>query len=569
MAINTYQAILHSIIKKKSDWNVIHTIIPDKQIVYAIDDSNPSSDPNKVNYIIKVGDGRKEFSQLPAISITSNLDQTIQNILNTLNNKVDKTTNLYKIYGTDGSGNQTLYDYYSMRNSQVLDMPEITEENDGRIVQYTGESTEDYINSYFYQAHYNEDTPEESYWERIDVQPVGKFLAMWDAETGLPETNLEKSPYTYNKGDFYLVGNAVEPIDSSATVSQTVGSNLSDITVNKETLESKLEELVNTTLTFVYSDSAWTLDSETVNITEYGISFEGTVEEGNTLEVVYTAGVYNYKPSGNQYVEGVASTIVETESISEFNTYMYTGSEWILQSSGKVDDVQLNGVSIVENKIANIEPTASDVAYTNEQYPAMHTLQDAMDRLLYVTPSVSISGGGSYEIGSTRATTTLTWSWNKTIVSQSLNQGIGSLEPTIRTYVYNTPINSNTTFTITGTDGTTSKSASTSVSFLPKRYWGVSANTSLTDADILALSSELSTSRTQTRTFDCSGGKYFYFVIRTSYCNGISFKVNGLAFSDMDLETRNIVNAQGYTASYNIYRVHNIQTGSAIEVQVL
>ena len=569
MAINTYQAILHSIIKTKSDWNVIHTIIPDKQIVYAIDDSNPSSDPNKVNYIIKVGDGRKEFSQLPAISITSNLDQTIQNILNTLNNKVDKTTNLYKIYGTDGSGNQTLYDYYSMRNSQVLDMPEITEENDGRIVQYTGESTEDYINSYFYQAHYNEDTPEESYWERIDVQPVGKFLAMWDAETGLPETNLEKSPYTYNKGDFYLVGNAVEPIDSSATVSQTVGSNLSDITVNKETLESKLEELVNTTLTFVYSDSAWTLDSETVNITEYGISFEGTVEEGNTLEVVYTAGVYNYKPSGNQYVEGVASTIVETESISEFNTYMYTGSEWILQSSGKVDDVQLNGVSIVENKIANIEPTASDVAYTNEQYPAMHTLQDAMDRLLYVTPSVSISGGGSYEIGSTRATTTLTWSWNKTIVSQSLNQGIGSLEPTIRTYVYNTPINSNTTFTITGTDGTTSKSASTSVSFLPKRYWGVSANTSLTDADILALSSELSTSRTQTRTFDCSGGKYFYFVIRTSYCNGISFKVNGLAFSDMDLETRNIVNAQGYTASYNIYRVHNIQTGSAIEVQVL
>lgn len=569
MAINTYQAILHSIIKTKSDWNVIHTIIPDKQIVYAIDDSNPSSDPNKVNYIIKVGDGRKEFSQLPAISITSNLDQTIQNILNTLNNKVDKTTNIYKIYGTDGSGNQTLYDYYSMRNSQVLDMPEITEENDGRIVQYTGESTEDYINSYFYQAHYNEDTPEESYWERIDVQPVGKFLAMWDAETGLPETNLEKSPYTYNKGDFYLVGNVVEPIDSSATVSQTVGSNLSDITVNKETLESKLEELVNTTLTFVYSDSAWTLDSETVNITEYGISFEGTVEEGNTLEVVYTAGVYNYKPSGNQYVEGVASTTVETESISEFNTYMYTGSEWILQSSGKVDDVQLNGVSIVENKIANIEPTASDVAYTNDQYPSMHTLQDAMDRLLYITPSVSISGGGTYEIGATRATTTLTWSWNKTIVSQSLNQGIGDLDPTLRTYTYNTPITSNTTFTISGTDGTTPKSASTSITFSPKRYWGVSANTSLTDEQILSLSSELSTSRTQTRTFDCSGGKYFYFVIRTSYCNGISFKVNGLAFSDMDLETRNVVNAQGYTASYNIYRVHNIQTGSAIEVQVL
>ena len=236
---------------------------------------------------------------------------------------------------------------------------------------------------------------------------------------------------------------------------------------------------------------------------------------------------------------------------------------------GKVDDVQLNGTSIVENKIANIEPEASDIAYTNDQYPSMHTLQDAMDKLLYITPSVSISGGGQYEIGSTRATTTLNWTWNKTIQSQSLNHGIGSLDPALRTYTYSTAITSDTTFTITGTDGTTSKSANTSVTFLPKRYWGVSAKTSLTDAEIIALSSELSTSRKQTRTFNCSGGKYFYFAIKTSYCSGIEFKVGGLSFSDMLVETRQFTNASGYTDSYNIYRVNNIQTGSAIQVEVL
>ena len=236
---------------------------------------------------------------------------------------------------------------------------------------------------------------------------------------------------------------------------------------------------------------------------------------------------------------------------------------------GKVDDVRLNGTSVVVNKIADIRPDAEDIAYTNEQYPAMQNLQDAMDKLLYITPTVSISGGGNYEIGSTRATTTLTWVWNKNIQSQSLNQGIGSLAPALRTYTYETAITSDTTFTITGTDGTTSKSASTDVKFMPKRYWGVSTKTSLTDEEIIALSSELSTRRQQTRTFDCSGGKYFYFAIKTSYCNGIEFKVGGLSFSDMSVETRQFTNASGYTDSYNIYRVNNIQTGSAIQVEVL
>lgn len=240
-----------------------------------------------------------------------------------------------------------------------------------------------------------------------------------------------------------------------------------------------------------------------------------------------------------------------------------------IENAGKVDDVQLNGVSVVVDKIANIEPDAQDIAYTNEQYPEMQNLQDAMDKLLYITPTVSISGGGNYEIGSTRATTVLNWVWNKNIQSQTLNQGVGSLDPMLRTYTYNNPISTDTTFVISGSDGTTETSASTSVRFLPKRYWGVSAKTSLTDEEIIALSSELSTNRQQTRTFDCSGGKYFYFAIKTSYCNGIAFKVGGLSFSDMLVETREFTNASGYTDSYNIYRVNNIQTGSAIQVEVL
>lgn len=240
-----------------------------------------------------------------------------------------------------------------------------------------------------------------------------------------------------------------------------------------------------------------------------------------------------------------------------------------IENAGKIDDVQLNGVSVVVDKIANIEPNAQDIAYTNEQYPSMQNLQDAMDKLLYIDPKVSISGGDDYEIGSTRASTTLTWRWNKNPVSQSLNQGIGSLDPSIRTYTYNTPISTNTTFTISGTDGTNPASDSTSVRFLPSRYWGVSTKTSLTDAEILTLSSQLSTSRQQTRTFDCSGGRYIYFAIKTSYCNGIKFKVGGLDYSDMIVETRQFTNASGHTDTYNIYRTGNSTSGSSVQVEVL
>ena len=244
---------------------------------------------------------------------------------------------------------------------------------------------------------------------------------------------------------------------------------------------------------------------------------------------------------------------------------------------GKVDDVRLLNIttgeyeSVVEEKIAKLAPGAIDIAYTNDQYPAMQTLQDAMDKLLYIEPSVSISGGGTYEKGSSVSSVNLRWTWNKKVVSQSLNQGIGALDPTLRAYAYTpeTPITVNTTFTITGNDGTKDKSASTTVSFSQKRYWGVSANTSLTDAEIRALSQEFSSSRAQTRTFNCSGGKYFYFAIKTSYCNGIGFKVGGLSFSDMLVETRQFENASGFTDSYNIYRVNNIQTGAAIVVEVL
>lgn len=216
----------------------------------------------------------------------------------------------------------------------------------------------------------------------------------------------------------------------------------------------------------------------------------------------------------------------------------------------------------VNNKTGIITLNSDDILYQNQ------TITEIFDELLYVHPTVTLTGGGNFENGNILKNKVIKWTVNKNIISQSLNQNIGSLDPSIREYNIDT-INSNKTYTITVNDGKNTASSNTTFNFLNKRYWGVSENEHLDNSQILLLNNELSNSRTQTRTFDCSGGKYFYFAIPTSLCNGIQFKVGGLSFSAFEIETIDLTNSYNYTIKYNVYRSSNIQTGSSIQVQVL
>ena len=89
-----------------------------------------------------------------------------------------------------------------------------------------------------------------------NVESRGRFLSVWDCVTGLPETDpvgLETGDtYTYQRGDYYIVGNV---------------------------------------------------------------------------------GTINYRPTGTSYVVGTASTVVETETVKENDTYIFDGSVWILQQN--------------------------------------------------------------------------------------------------------------------------------------------------------------------------------------------------------------------------------------------
>lgn len=79
--------------------------------------------------------------------------------------------------------------------------------------------------------------------------------------------------------------------ESSATISQTVGSSLSNLTVDVSMIEAQIGTAQDATLAFTYNGVNWTLDGNVVNIATYGISFTGTPITDDVITVVYTAPV--------------------------------------------------------------------------------------------------------------------------------------------------------------------------------------------------------------------------------------------------------------------------------------
>lgn len=206
---------------------------------------------------------------------------------------------------------------------------------------------------------------------------------------------------------------------------------------------------------------------------------------------------------------------------------------------------------------------------TSEKPVQNKTVTAAIERLnAAVFPfTINLSGGGTYEKGSTQ-TVNLGWSYSDAITSQSINGS--ALAADARSASFN-GVTSTTTYTLSAVSGGTTYTKSVTATFRLRKYFGANANSELSDADILALSNAWATAYTMGETsLDCSGGKYIYYIIPTSLAPaGLpDFRVGGFANSDWEVTTQDVTNASGYTESYTIYRLRNIQTGSAITLQV-
>ena len=188
-------------------------------------------------------------------------------------------------------------------------------------------------------------------------------------------------------------------------------------------------------------------------------------------------------------------------------------------------------------------------------------VEDIIDDHVIVTPIAfditNFSGGGTYEKGSSQ-TMVLNWAYNKDVDSQTIN-GV-AISKELRTTTY-TNVVTNTTYTLNAIAGEETKTRSVSATFNVKKYYGVFSESTITSEDILGLTSAWASKTLSITQFDCTCGKYVYYIIPTSIATNLTFWVGGLQNSDWITTTMDLTNLFGHTESYTIYRLNNKQTG--------
>lgn len=184
--------------------------------------------------------------------------------------------------------------------------------------------------------------------------------------------------------------------------------------------------------------------------------------------------------------------------------------------------------------------------------------------------TLTLGGAGTFEVGSsTSVPVNITAvkggqdvTPNATIKVIAGGNHPGNLSPNKKSWTPSSPITAETRISVAAQYEGRSKTAEIYYRFKYKKYWGTSSKSTLTNSDILALrGSTWADSRTMgATTFDCTGGKYVYYVIPSSLGTP-EFWVGGLKNTDVVTTSATVTNASGGTTTYQIMRLTNIQTG--------
>lgn len=232
------------------------------------------------------------------------------------------------------------------------------------------------------------------------------------------------------------------------------------------------------------------------------------------------------------------------EAPDDGGRYVRKEQEWVPESPGGVSD-------------------ASEVSYHNPSFP---TVEDALDELLYVAPSITSftnNAGSPVRMGKVITSVKFDWVINKGILTQSINQGVGTIEPnSLRTKtITGQNITDNITYRLTVNDGSRTATRDTAISFRNDRYWGTSPNPTLTNAQVLSLNKELDNSRAKQFLQD-GNGEYIYYAWRKAGGALVKMEVNGLGFTAYNIVTQSVTNSEGFTEDYYVLRTSTVQNGT-------
>lgn len=287
-------------------------------------------------------------------------------------------------------------------------------------------------------------------------------------------------------------------------------------------------------------------------------------------------------PSNNAMITN-ASTInfgwsqITNNAGYKFWVQRYADGIWNNYVSGTVTGTNTNSYSM---GVANMSQYRWYVYTRNvaNEYSVSSDTFVFYDSVLTITSfSSSPHNGNSYLEFQMIDTLHFSWGINKSIVSQRMFNGETWKTITIgkRDTVFTVVLNTDFTYTLEVTDVGNTVSSALSYTFYKNGYWGLSADSSASDATIAAMSNDILTTFVQSRTFTDLGNRYIYFAWKIELGGGgTPYSGSEVKFVDGGFEVnyvaqhRSFTNASGGTSTYYIWRSLNKYSNSSKTIGV-
>ncbi len=366
---------------------------------------------------------------------------------------------------------------------------------------------------------------------------------------------------------------------SNTLVMITNDNKTKDITVGKLPLDVTVDK----------NGSAWVCNSASNNVMKItNGTVVSTIAVGNKPETittnkdgeiyVFNAGAHSITKISSTASVGDITTCASPIGFGDPTGYVgYYMHKFISGSSGGsgltivgYDDLTDDLKAKINASDITLPISDADVTHAHSTY---NTVKKALDYLLYEAPVITsfTNDVNNVELGSVITDVTLNYTTNKDMASLKINNGVGDVTGTTSKKISDLVMKSDTTYTLTATDAeSTVVTKTTSIRFLNSVYYGAATTPVTTTTDVLALdSNKLASGKGMTATFNCTGGKYIYFAMPTSFGLTVNdFKIGGLANSAWDVSTISVTNAHSHTESYSVFKSQNLQNGAAITVAI-
>lgn len=278
-----------------------------------------------------------------------------------------------------------------------------------------------------------------------------------------------------------------------------------------------------------------------------------------TLSLIFHRGQDSQELDMSYFATRTEMQMLEQQVGNKLDTPVNEGQD------GYVIVMNPNGEPEWRPNVSTGSNDASQVFYSTHADPSIQTVQDALNKLLYVETAISLNAvpaPGTYEIGSTINSIEFNWTIDRPVVSLVFNND--TLDTGIKSYTFTGELKKDKSFTLTVNDGIQSSSRSVSYSFRHRRYWGVSSIPASYDSNfIIGLSNkEYATSRTKgSFNLNAGVGKYMYYCFPASWGTPV-FNVGGFDGGFIKEATIDFTNASGHTESFVIWRSENANLGS-------